>query len=117
MLEWFLKSLFPYISKDVSISRVTFEEEAIFKAQQLNLIYSQSGMLYEILPDALRSNYDPRQNLGPHVDGIIGSANAKTIDLVMNQLKDFSLSQFVAGQASSSSSTPTQSGMCILYSH
>jgi hypothetical protein len=64
LLEWFLKSLLPYISKDVSTSRVTSEEEAIFKAQQLDLIYAQSGMLYEILPDAPRSNYDPRKNLG-----------------------------------------------------
>jgi hypothetical protein len=31
LLEWFLKSLHPYISKDVSTSQVTFEEEAIFK--------------------------------------------------------------------------------------
>jgi hypothetical protein len=109
LLEWFLKSLLPYISKDVSTSRVTSEEEAIFKAQQLDLIYAQSGMLYEILPDAPRSNYDPRQNLGPHVDGIIGSTNAKTTDLVTNQLKYLSLSQPVAGQASTSSSTTTQS--------
>jgi hypothetical protein len=109
LLEWFLKSLLPYISKDVSTSGVTSEEEFIFKAQQLDLIYAQSGMLYEILPDAPRSNYDPRQNLGPHVDGIIGFANAKSTDLVMNQLKELSLSQSVAGQASSSSSTPTQS--------
>jgi hypothetical protein len=83
-LEWFLKSLLPYILKDVSTSKATSEEEDIFKAQQLDLIYAQSGMLYEILADALRSKYDPRQNLGPHVDGIIGSANAKSIDLVMN---------------------------------
>ena len=40
LLEWFLKSLFPYISKDVSTSRVTNEEEAILRAQQLDLIYS-----------------------------------------------------------------------------
>jgi hypothetical protein len=44
----------------------------------------------------------------PHVDGIIGSTNAKSTNLVMNQLKDLSLSQSVVGQASSSSSTPTQ---------
>jgi hypothetical protein len=75
LLEWFLKSLQPPILKDVPTSRVTYEEEAIFKAQQLNLIYSQSGMLYKILPDASRSNYDPRKNIGPHVDGIVGSAN------------------------------------------
>ena len=91
MLEWFLKSLLPYISKDVSSYVVTSKEEDIFKAQQLDLIYAQSRMLYEIIPDAQRSNYDPRQNLGPHVDGIIGSSNDKSIDLVMNQLKDLSL--------------------------
>jgi hypothetical protein len=77
MLEWFLKSLLPYISKDVSTSGVTSEEEVIFKAQHLDLIYAQSGMLYEILPNMSRSNYDPRKNPGPHANGIIGSANAK----------------------------------------
>jgi hypothetical protein len=33
LLEWLLKSLQPPISKDVATSRVTTEEEAIFKAQ------------------------------------------------------------------------------------
>ena len=33
LLEWFLKSLLPYISKDVSTSGVTNEEEAILRAQ------------------------------------------------------------------------------------
>jgi hypothetical protein len=56
LLEWFLKSLLSYISKDVSTSGVTFEEEVIFKAQLLDLIYAQSDMLYEIIPDTLRSN-------------------------------------------------------------
>jgi hypothetical protein len=40
LLEWLLKSLQPPISKDVSTSGVTTEEEAIFKAQQLDLIYA-----------------------------------------------------------------------------
>jgi hypothetical protein len=31
LLEWFLKSLLPYILKDVFTSRVTSEEENIFK--------------------------------------------------------------------------------------
>jgi hypothetical protein len=93
MLEWFLKSLFPsYIMKDVSTSGVTSEEEFIFKAQQLDLIYAQYGMLYEILPDTLRKNYDPRQNPRPHADGIIGSANSQSTNLVTNQLKELSLS-------------------------
>jgi hypothetical protein len=109
LLEWFLKSLLPYISNDVSTFAVTSEEESIFKAKQLDLIYAQSGILYEIIPDALRSNNDPRKNPGPHADGIIGSANTKSIDLVMNQLKALSLIQSVEGRASSSSSTPTHS--------
>jgi hypothetical protein len=77
-LEWFLNSLFPYISKDVSTSGVTSEQEFIFKPQQLDLIYAQYGMLYKII-------HDPRQNHGPRVDGIIGSINAKYTDLVKNQ--------------------------------
>jgi hypothetical protein len=109
MLQWFLKSLFSYISKDVSTSGVKFEEEDIFKAQKLDLVYDQSRMLYEIILDAPRSNYDPRQNLGPHVDGIIGSANVKSTDLVTNQLKDLSLRQPIVGKALASSSTLTQS--------
>jgi hypothetical protein len=107
MLECFLKSLLPYILKDVSTSKVKSEEEAMFKAQQLDLIYAQSGMLYEIIHDAPRSNYDPRKNIGPHGDGIIGSTNAKSTYLVMNQLKYLSLSQPVARKDSASSSTPT----------
>jgi hypothetical protein len=109
LLEWFLKSLLPYISKDVSTSRVTYEQEAIFKTRQLDLIYAQSAMLYEIILDVPQSNYEPRKNIGPHDDDIIGSTNAKPTNLVMNELKYLSLRHPVEGQASTSSSTPTQS--------
>jgi hypothetical protein len=54
LLEWFLKSLVPQLSKDVATSGVFSEEDAIMRAQQLDLIYSQSSLLYEILPDAPR---------------------------------------------------------------
>ena len=40
LLEWFLKYLLPYISKDVSTLGVTTEEEAILRVQQLDLIYA-----------------------------------------------------------------------------
>ena len=40
LLEWFLKSLLPYIVKDVSTSGVQNEDQSIFSAQQLDLIYS-----------------------------------------------------------------------------
>jgi hypothetical protein len=66
-------------------------------------------MLYEILPDARRSNYDPRQNLRPHADGIVGFANVKYADSVTSHLKELSINQSVGGPASSVSSNPTQS--------
>jgi hypothetical protein len=103
LLEWFLKSLHTPISKDVATS------EVIFRAQQLDLIYAQSGMLYHLLPEAPRSTYDPRQKPGPNADGIVGSANVKSADSVTNQLKELSLSQSVGDPTSYVSSNPTQS--------
>jgi hypothetical protein len=84
LLEWFLKSLHPPISKAVATSRVTTEEEAIFRAHHLDLIYAQSGMLYHLLLDALRSTYDPRKNPRPNADDIVGFANVKSADSMKN---------------------------------
>ena len=58
------------------------EEQVIFRAQELDLIYAQSGILYEIIPNVPRSNFDPNFKPRPHGDGIVGSASAKTIDSV-----------------------------------
>jgi len=40
LVDWFLKSLLPYIAKDVALSRVTKKEEAIIRTQELDLVYS-----------------------------------------------------------------------------
>jgi hypothetical protein len=66
-------------------------------------------MLYEIIPNTLKSNYNPKKKLIPNANGIIVSSNAKTTDLVTNQLKYLSLRQHVLGKAWASSSTTTQS--------
>jgi hypothetical protein len=115
LLEWFLKSLFPYILKDVSKSGVTYEEEAIFKSQQLDIIYAQSGLLYEIIPDALQSNYDPRLKPRTHADDIIGSMNAKSADQVMNELKYLSLNYSTVRQAMALSSSNQSSDVHFMY--
>jgi hypothetical protein len=47
----------------------------------MDLIYDQYGMLYEIIPNAPRSNYDPRKNNGPHANGIIGFVGVELIRL------------------------------------
>jgi hypothetical protein len=87
---------------------VTTEEEAIFRAQQLDLFYAQSGMLYQLLPDAPQSTYDPRQKPGPHADDIVGTANVKSADSVISHPKELSLNQYAGGPTSSVSCNPTQ---------
>jgi hypothetical protein len=58
LLEWFLKSLIPQLSKDIATLGVFSEEDAIMRSQQLELIYSQSGLIYENFLDAPRSILD-----------------------------------------------------------
>ena len=79
----------------------------IFRAQELDLIYAQSSLLYEIIPDAPRSSFDPKVKPGPHADGIVGCASAKPVDSVAKQVSQLSLNQFALGQATTSSQ-PTQ---------
>ena len=69
--------------KDVSTFRVQNEDQAIFRAQELDLIYAQSRHLYEIIPNAPRSNFDPKIKPGPHADGIVGSTSTKPVNSVM----------------------------------
>ena len=87
------------IAKDVATSGVFSEEEAIYRAQQLDLIYAQSRMLYHLLPDTPQTNHDPRKTPRPHADGIVGYANVKSTD---------SATKSVGGLASFGSSKPTQ---------
>ena len=63
LLEWFLKSLLPYIAKDVSTSGVQNEEHVIFRAQELDLIYAQSGLYMRLYPTLLVLVSIPRSNL------------------------------------------------------
>jgi hypothetical protein len=109
LLEWFLKSLVPQLSKDVATSGVFSEEEAIMRAQQFELIYSQSGLLYNILPDAPRSILDKtRQRAGPHADGIVGSAQTKPAEQLTKQLQQLSIQHSAASQTTVSAAPPTQ---------
>jgi hypothetical protein len=59
LAEWFTKSLLPPISRDVAMGGVITEEEAISHAQYLDLVYSQSGTLYELILNAPHTSTDP----------------------------------------------------------
>ena len=55
LAEWFIKSLLPSIIEDVAKGAVVIEEQVIACAQYLDLIYTQSGMLYNKIPNSPRS--------------------------------------------------------------
>ena len=56
LVEWFIKSLLPSITKDVAKGGIITKEKFIAHEQYLDLIYTQSGMLYEKIPNASQSN-------------------------------------------------------------
>ena len=99
--------------KDVSTSGVQNEEQAIFRAQELDLIYAQSGLLYEIISNAPCSSFDPKIKPRPHVDGIVGCTSAKPMDSVTKQVSQLSINQSTSRQ-DIASSQPTQT-MNVLF--
>ena len=107
LLEWFLKSLLPYIAKDFSTSAVQNEKQGIFRVQELDLIYAQSSLLYDIIPNAPHSSFNHKVKAAPHVDGFVGCASAKPADLIAKQVSQLSINQYALGQAMASSQ-PTQ---------
>jgi hypothetical protein len=81
LAEWFTKSLIGPIAHDVSMGGVVTEEQAISRAQYLDLVYSQMGTLYDLIPDAPRPSTNPTPMLpvASHVvDGVIGTFHAET---------------------------------------
>ena len=62
------------------------------RAQHLELIYSQFGLLYKVFPDAPRLILDKNTQISrPHADGIVGSAKTNPIDQLSNQLHQLSM--------------------------
>jgi hypothetical protein len=109
LLEWFLKSLVPQLSKDIAMPRVFSKEDAIMRAQQFDLIYSQSSLLYNIFPDAPRSILDKtRQRAGPNADGIVGSAQKKPAEQLTKQLHQLSIQHIAANQTTTLAAPPTK---------
>lgn len=56
------------------------EEQAIWHAQHLDLIYSWLGTLYEIIPNSPLSSYDVvKSTPKPHANGMVGSISTVPI--------------------------------------
>jgi hypothetical protein len=78
--EWFTKSFVNNIGKDIAMGGVVMEEKAISHAQYLDLVYSQTGTLYDLLPDLPRPNTSSTSTTpaASHAaDGVIGSTQAQ----------------------------------------
>ena len=69
--------------EDVAKGGVVTEEQVIACAQYLDLIYTQSGTLYDKIPDAPRPEFSipppPKSNNDSHAgDGVIGKTDMKS---------------------------------------
>jgi hypothetical protein len=63
LAEWFTKSFVNDIGRDIAMGGVVTEEQAISRAQYLDLVYSQTGTLYDLLPDLPRPSTSTLQLL------------------------------------------------------
>ena len=73
----------------------------------MDLIYAQFGLLYEIIPNAPRSSFDPKVKSGPHANGIVSCTSTKPVDSIVKRVSQLSINQSTSGQATASSQ-PTQ---------
>jgi hypothetical protein len=109
LLEWFLKYLVPQLSKDIATLGVFYKQDTIMRAQKLELIYSQSGLLYEIFPDAPHPILDDtRQRVGPHADGIVFSSQTNPAEHLTKQLQQLSIQHTTTNQTTASVAPPTK---------
>ena len=76
LAEWFIKSLLPKITEDVAKGGVVTEEQVISQAQYLDLVYTQSGNLYDKIPDLPRTSQLTATPSSSHAtDGVNGSVS------------------------------------------
>jgi hypothetical protein len=91
--EWFKKSFVNDISHDIAMGGVVTEEHAISHAQYLDLVYSQMGTLYDLLPDAPRpftSSTSTTPAASHAANGVIGTFHAQPHSASSNNPKSTS---------------------------
>jgi hypothetical protein len=81
LAEWSTKSFVNEIGKDIAMGGIVMEEQDISRAQYLDLVYSQMGTLYDLLPELPRpgSSITSTTPAASHAaDGVIGTAQAQS---------------------------------------
>ena len=75
-----MKSLLPPISQDVAMGGDVTKEQAIRHAQYLDLVYSQSKNLYDLIPQAPHPCTVPtKPPTETTIDGVVGSIQPSSI--------------------------------------
>jgi hypothetical protein len=88
------------------MSRAVIEEDVIRRAQHLDLIYSQYGTLYDIIPQASFPSNDKSQPApGPHANGVIGSVSSSIVNQVVRKLGQLTITDNPTPTASAMTST------------
>ena len=65
--------MLPPIAQDVAMGSAITEEQSISRAEYLDLVYSQSGTLYDLIPQAPCPSTDPAKAPSKvPIDGIVG---------------------------------------------
>ena len=88
------------------MSRAVTEEDVITHAQHLDLIYSKSDTLYDIIPQAPHPSKETSwRTLGPHDDGVIGFVSSSIVNQIVKQLVQLAIAYNPASLASTMTST------------
>ena len=108
LADWFTESLLPQISSDVAMGDVVTEDQVISHAQYLNLVYSQLGTLYELIPNTPRPTNDPsRPAPKPHVDGTVGSIKTHSSSTPTGNKNSSTSTPATVSNVSNAKSTPS----------
>jgi hypothetical protein len=81
------------ISRDIAMGGAFMEEQATSRAQYLDLVYSQTGTLYDLLPHAPRTSTSATSttHVSSHeTDGVIGTFHAQPHSASSNNPKPIS---------------------------
>jgi len=94
LADWFTKSLLPQTARYIAMGGFVTEEHAITRAQYMNLVDLQSGMLYDIIPHASWTMNDPTTITSlvkaGLVDGVIGTISKQNPGKESNMTKSVS---------------------------
>jgi hypothetical protein len=65
----------------------------MIKAQNLDLIYSQSSTMHDIIPHALKPLTDPKNpNPRPHANDVVGFVSHASVNQLVEQMGHMSIS-------------------------